>query len=72
MDGVGVLLKKDGELLKKGANLVTLQSVIEPLANEMGVIRKSDTPPAPIFTKPPPSGTPKAGNPNSYADAFNQ
>ena len=72
MDGVGVLLKKDGELLKKGANLITLQSVIEPLANEMGVIRKSDTPPAPIFTKPPPSGTPKAGNPNSYADAFNQ
>lgn len=73
MDGVGVLLKKDGELLKKGANLVTLQSVIEPLANEMGVIRKSDTPPAPNFTNPPPSnGTPKANNPNSYADAFNQ
>jgi sulfite reductase alpha subunit-like flavoprotein len=73
MDGVGVLLKKDGELLKKGANLVTLQSVIEPLANEMGVIRKSDTPPAPNFTAPPPTnGTPKANNPNSYADAFNQ
>ncbi len=73
MDGVGVLLKKDGELLKKGANLVTLQSVIEPLANEMGVIRKSDTPPAPNFTNPPTTnGTQKSNNPNSYADAFNQ
>ncbi len=72
MDGVGILLKKDGELLKKGANLVTLQSVIEPLANEMGVIRKSDTPPPANFTPPPTNGTPKANNPNSYADAFNQ
>jgi len=73
MDGVGVLLKKDGELLKKGANLITLQSVIEPLANEMGVIRKSDTPPTPNFKNPPPTNeTTKANNPNSYADAFNQ
>ena len=72
MDGVGVLLKKDGELLKKGANLVTLQSVIEPLANEMGVIRKSDTLPAQNFTNPPlTNGTKKSNNPNSYADAFN-
>jgi hypothetical protein len=73
IDGVGFVLKKDDELMKQGANLATLPSVIEHLANDMGVIRKSDTPPPANFTPPPPSnGTPKPNNPNSYADAFNQ
>ena len=68
LEGVGTVLKdKDGNFLKVENKLQTIESVLRPIAEELDIVKRSDTATPPPIVTPVSVTTPEAKHPNDYA-----